>query len=195
MKTLQETDYNHAAELLGVDVATIKAVLEVETGNRGGFVAEGKPTILFEGHIFWKQLKLRGVDPIKHQKGNEDILYPKWTRTHYKGGLKEYNRLEKAALIHREAALSSASWGIAQIMGFNYKVCGCQSVGEFVEKMSESEGKQLELFVQFLKGNRWDVYLRNLDWKEFARHYNGPGYAQNRYDQRLARAYTKYKND
>lgn len=195
MKTLQEIDYEHAAKLLGVDVATIKAVLEVETGNRGGFVAEGKPTILFEGHIFWKQLKLRGVDPAKHLKGNEDILYPKWTRTHYKGGLKEYNRLDRAALIHRDAALSSASWGIAQIMGFNHKVCGCQSVSEFVEKMSESEGKQLELFVQFLKGHHWDAYLRSQNWKEFARHYNGPGYAQNRYDQRLARAYAKYKND
>lgn len=40
MKTLQEMDYKHAAELLGVDVAALKAILEVETGNRGGFVAE-----------------------------------------------------------------------------------------------------------------------------------------------------------
>ena len=35
--------------------------------------------------------------------------------------------------------------------------------------------------------------LRNLDWKEFARHYNGSGYAQNQYDKRLEKAYAKYK--
>ena len=82
---------------------------------------------------------------------------------------------------------------LAQIMGFNYQVSGCKSVSEFVEMMTESEGKQLELFVRFIKGNRWDGYLRNLDWKEFARHYNGSGYAQNQYDKRLEKAYAKYK--
>ena len=97
---LTESDFKHAAELLGVEVAAIKAVLEVETGNKGGFLAVGKPTILFEGHIFWSQLKNRGIDPAKHQKGNEDILYPKWTKTHYQGGLKEYERLERARVIH-----------------------------------------------------------------------------------------------
>nr|WP_262924348.1 N-acetylmuramidase domain-containing protein [Segatella copri] len=39
-------------------------------------------------------------DGAKHQKGNEDILYPKWTKTHYQGGLKEYDRLERARVIH-----------------------------------------------------------------------------------------------
>ena len=33
-------------------------------------------------------------DGTKHQKGNEDILYSKWTKTYYQGGLKEYDRLE-----------------------------------------------------------------------------------------------------
>ena len=43
-------------------------------------------------------------------------------------------------------------------MGFNYQVSGCKSVSEFVEMMTESEGKQLELFVRFIKGK--DVYKR-----------------------------------
>lgn len=196
MKTqnkLQETDYQRAAGLIGVETAAIKAVLEVETGNRGGFVAENKPTILFEGHIFWKQLRLSGIDPMKHLKGNEDILYPKWTKAHYKGGIQEYDRLSRAKLIHEEAALSSASWGLAQIMGFNYKMCDCRSIHEFVGLMSESESKQLWLFVNFIRSNRWDSYLRCHDWKSFARCYNGPAYAKNRYDQKLEYAYAKYK--
>lgn len=190
---LMEIDYQNVAEYLGVEVAAIKTVLEVETGSRGGFLATGKPTILFEGHVFWRQLKNRGFNPAKYQKGNEDILYPQWSRAYYKGGMKEYDRLERARAIHREAADSSASWGLAQIMGFNYQVCGCKSVSEFVEMMSESEGRQLELFARFIKNNRWDVYLRKLDWKGFARHYNGAGYAVNLYDKRLEKAYGKYK--
>mgnify|MGYP000002361233 FL=1 len=190
---LTAADYAHAAEMLGVETAAIRAVLEVETGNKGGFLAQGKPTILFEGHVFWKQLSQHGIDPARWQKGNEDILYQKWTKEHYKGGMKEYDRLERARAIHREAADSSASWGLAQIMGFNHAVCGCRSVGEFVAAMEESEGKQLELFVRFIEGNKWDKYLRALDWKEFARHYNGPSYAQNQYDKRLAAAYEKYR--
>lgn len=190
---LTDTDFANAAGLLGVETAAVRAVLEVETGNKGGFLAPGKPTILFEGHIFWNQLTKRGLDPAKLQKGNEDILYPKWTKTHYKGGMGEYTRLERARAIHREAADSSASWGLAQIMGFNYSVCGCKGVDEFVRLMSENEGRQLELFVRFIRGNKWDKYLLNLDWKEFARHYNGPAYEQNQYDKKLASAYAKYK--
>ncbi len=190
---ITEADIKRVAELLDVEEAAIKAVLEVETGGRGGFLAVGKPVILFEGHIFWKQLKNRGISPDKYQKGNEDILYPKWTKVYYKGGMREYDRLERARLIHREAADSSASWGLAQIMGFNYRVCGCESVSEFMGMMSENEGKQLELFARFIQGCKWDGYLRNHDWKGFARHYNGAGYEQNQYDKRLERAYDKYK--
>ena len=190
---LTDADLQHAADLLHVEVAAIKAVLEVETGNKGGFLTVGKPTILFEGHIFWSQLKKRGIDPAKYQKGNEDILYPSWTTKYYKGGLGEYDRLERARAIHGEAADSSASWGLAQIMGFNYAVCGSKTVAEFVEEMSKGEGNQLNLFVRFLQGNKWDVYLRNLDWKEFARHYNGSEYAKNQYDKKLEKAYQKYK--
>lgn len=135
---INDADYERAAGLLGVEVAAVKAVLEVETGNKGGFLSPGYPTILFEGHIFWNQLKERGIDPEKYRKGNEDILYPKWDKSHYKGGIKEYDRLEKARAIHREAADSSASWGLAQIMGFNYKACGCKNVSEFVGDMTET---------------------------------------------------------
>lgn len=190
---LGDADYLRAADMLGVDVPAIKAVLEVETGNKGGFLKPGMPAILFEGHVFWNQLSKRGIDPATLQSGNDDILYPMWTKVHYKGGIKEYGRLERARSIHREAADSSASWGLAQIMGFNYASCKCQNVVEFVELMSIDEGKQLELFVRFIQSNRWDGYLRSHNWTEFARRYNGPGYARNQYDKRLASAYAKYK--
>lgn len=190
---LTEKDFHRCADTLNVEVATVKAVQEVETGGRGGFFDKEKPAILFEGHIFWSELKKRGKNPEDYIKGNEDILYPKWSKEHYKGGVKEYERLDRAIAIDEEAAISSASWGLFQIMGFNYSACKCDSVQQFVELMKENEGKQLDLFTSFIQSNRLDTYLRNKDWAGFAKRYNGPAYAENQYDIKLEKAYLKYK--
>ncbi|HET9994735.1 MAG TPA: N-acetylmuramidase domain-containing protein [Candidatus Acidoferrum sp.] len=37
-----------------------------------------------------------------------------------------------------------------------------------------------------------DTAMRSHDWANFARGYNGPNYAKNQYDVRLAAAYQKY---
>jgi hypothetical protein len=34
--------------------------------------------------------------------------------------------------------------------------------------------------------------LQKKDWKAFARLYNGPAYAQNRYDEKLCNAYSSF---
>ena len=36
--------------------------------------------------------------------------------------------------------------------------------------------------------------LQKKDWKAFACLYNGPAYAQNRYDEKLSTAYSSFKN-
>lgn len=193
IKCLTDDDFNQISQMLACEPATLKAVQQVETGGRGGFFAPGKPAILFEGHIFWRQLKERGLNPEEHLSGNNNILYPKWTRQHYVGGIREYDRLEQARKIHKEAADASASWGMFQIMGFNYAACGEASVERFVQSMCESESKQLLLFANFIKKNgKMHSALQSKDWAAFARCYNGPGYAQNRYDVKLEAEYRKY---
>ena len=189
---LKETDFEKAAAFLQVEVAAIKAVQEVETGGKGGFLKKDFPAILFEGHIFWNELKKRNIQPEKFVSGNEDILYPKWTKNFYKGGMGEYERLQRATAIHEEAANCSASWGMFQIMGFNYSLCGCESIRQFITEMKKTEGAQLTLFVTFLHKNGWDKYLRQHDWAQFASHYNGPAYKENKYDQKIENAYKKY---
>lgn len=189
---LEEQDFVRVAHQLGVEVAAIKAVQEVETGGRGGFYDSGRPKILFEGHIFWKQLTNRKLSPESFVAGNENILYKSWTRQHYLSGEREYERLEKAMMVDEEAALASASWGMFQVMGFNYEVCGYKGVREFVEAMKQSEGTQLDAFAGFVRGSRLIPYLVNKDWKNFACRYNGPGYAENHYDEKLDKAYRKY---
>lgn len=190
---LIDEDFTQVAELLGCEPAALKAVQQVETGGRGGFFSPGRPAILFEGHIFWTLLKKRGSNPEDYVKGNENILYPKWEKGHYKGGIGEYDRLEQARKINREAADASASWGMFQIMGFNYAACGEESIESFVRSMCESEFKQLLLTANFIKKNSQMLQaLQARDWAVFAKCYNGPAYAQNRYDVKLEAAYQKY---
>ena len=47
-----EKDFQECADTLGVEVAALKAVVEVECSSKGGFLVDGRPRILFEGHIF-----------------------------------------------------------------------------------------------------------------------------------------------
>ncbi len=192
-KQLSAEDYASGARALGIEEAALRAVVEVECSSRGGFLADGRARILFEGHIFWQRLKKRGIDPEALAAENPDILYPRWTQRYYKGGVGEWERFERAARISEAAAVEAASWGLFQIMGFHWSTCGCASAAEFRERMERSEGEQLALAVRFLEKTGIGVYLKTKDWCNFARRYNGSGYKTNRYDRRLAAAYQKFK--
>ena len=67
--------FEDAAKTLNVEVAAIRAVHQVEAGGRSGFLPDGRAMILFEGHIFWSQLKKLGIVPEIYQSQNEDILF------------------------------------------------------------------------------------------------------------------------
>lgn len=196
-KFLSEADLMDFARMYDLEVAIVKAVNEIESSGKG-FLINNKPKILFEGHIFWQQLKKRGIDPQAITNAtNSDVLYPKWTKSYYKGGVKEYDRLEKAINISakegvKEAALASASWGCFQIMGFNALSIGYPTIQDFVNRMEMNEKEHLLAFGRFLETNKLIPSLREKNWARFARAYNGSGYAQNKYDEKLQRAYTKY---
>lgn len=184
MKNLKNKDFKEAAELLGVDIATIKAIAEVESAG-GGFLSNGQPKILFEGHWFHK---LTGGKYTNRENAN--ISYPKWITTYYNEN--QHQRLAKAVRLDREAALKSASWGKFQIMGFNFEKAGFPNLQSFINAMYRSEGAQLLAFVNFVKNEGLDKYLKKQDWAGFARRYNGSGYAKNKYDLKLANAYKKH---
>jgi hypothetical protein len=182
------------AQQYGVEPAVILAIQQIESGGNG-FYSDGRPKILFEGHVFWKQLEKVGKNPQDYVAGNEDILYPKWDSSKYEGGLKEYDRLEKAKKIDEIAALKSASWGEFQIMGFNHATVGYSDVESFVEAMHVPNGASLKAVMEFVKNNNLLRHVQgsSKDWAAFARGYNGPGYAKNQYDKKLAAAYERFK--
>lgn len=180
---LTEGDYARAAGVLNCQVAAVKAVCAVEA-PKGGFLADGRPTILFERHQFSRRTA-----------GKWDESHPTISskqRGGYVGGGAEHSRLELAASLDRNAALMSASWGKFQIMGFNHVTAGHDDLQSFVNAMYRSEGAQLDAFVSFLlrdSGGRMATALRGQKWADFARMYNGPAYAENRYDTKLAAAF------
>lgn len=184
------------ATRLGLEPALLKAVQLVEAAGRDGFLADGRSQILFEGHIMYKEVhkKFPDRDLAYLCKRYSTIFFPKWDKSKYLGGVHEYKRLELAKEIDEECALKSASWGMFQIMGFNHKICGCQDVYDFVHKVSESHEKQLELMYYFMHNSGCLKNLKEKDWAGFAKKYNGPGYAQNAYDQKLRNAYENFKD-
>ncbi|WP_111669868.1 N-acetylmuramidase domain-containing protein [Algoriphagus litoralis] len=198
-KFLGEQDLKAFAQKNNLELAAVKAVNEVESSGKG-FLVDGRPKILFEGHIFWNQLKERGINPSSiANASNADVLYSKWTKSHYLGGTKEFDRLEKAANLLadprvKEAALASASWGSYQIMGFHAKKLKYDSVQAFVDEMYIHERNQLEAFGRYITEFGCINHLRSLNWASFAKCYNGPAYAQNKYDIKMANAYQKYLN-
>ncbi len=184
--------------MLNVPVAAVKAVKQVEGGGIG--ILSGKPVILFEPHIYWRELKKRGIDPALI-KGHSDMLYPLWrTKPYPKGQAAQWARFDRAAKINRDAAICACSWGAFQIMGFHFKACGCVSVQQFVNAMFESEDKQLELFCNYIKAVGLDDELRAFGnpalllnaSKQFAAGYNGAYYFRNKYDEKLRAAYRSF---
>jgi len=187
MKALTEADYDRAAQALGCDIPAIKAVCEVEA-PRGGFLDDGvTPVILFEAHHF---SRLTGH---QYDATHASISSRTWNRTLYAGGMREHRRLADAAALNREAALQSASWGRFQIMGYNWTLTGHKSLQEFINDMYRDEGAHLDAFVGFVKNSGLAPALQAHNWMDFAKGFNGAGFAANKYDQKLAAAYLKHR--
>ena len=181
---LADLDFERAARAIGCTVAAVRAVAQVE--SRGGYLSDGRPKILFERHKFHRFTN--GA----HSAAHSDISWP--GAGGYLGGSAEYDRLEAAIALDRPAALKSASWGAFQIMGFNHQMVGYDDVESFVAAMVASEANQLDAFVAFIEAAGLADELIRLDWSGFARGYNGPDYAINRYDEKMAAAYLLYSS-
>lgn len=197
---LQNANLVAAAERLGLPLATIYAVNEVESSG-AGFLGNGKPKVLFERHQMYRQLCTPRYpdDDAAALKRHADELaaqYPSLvnrTPGGYAGGTAEHQRLAQARLIDDTAALESASWGAFQIMGYHAVRLGYESVQAFATAMASGEPAQFDAFVRFIEADTALMKaLKARKWADFARLYNGPDYARNLYDVKLQRAYERY---
>jgi len=187
IREISESGWRAASHRLGIDEPILKAVAQVESSGSGFLPSpEEEPKVLFEGHAFYR------LTQGKFSQSHPSLSYAKWTKAHYAGSLRgEWKRLSAARALDRDAANQSASWGTFQIMGFNYALCGFSSVEEFVAAQRAGADEQLDAFAQFIARESFLRPLRQRDWKSFAALYNGPAFAKNRYDERMAAAYGK----
>ncbi len=190
---LTTQDFQNAAVRLGVKVSALRAVVSVESSG-GGFMQDGRVKVNFEPHQMYRQLKKnfnqkRADDELaKHP----DLIARK--AGHRKGLDGEDKDMDRATLIDRHSALESASWGMFQIMGYHWETVDYTGIQQFVNMMYKGEAGQLEVFCRFIEADQALLLaLRRCDWKTFARIYNGPNYAADGYDVRMAKAFAEWE--
>ncbi len=185
-KRLDDIDLPLIGREIGVGEDEVHAILDVEAAG-SGFDKQGRPKMLFEPHIFYREL---GPGPKRDKAVQLGLAYPRWKRNYPKDS---YPRLLKAMGIDEEIALRSASWGLGQLMGFNAVAAGYPSAKAMVLAFLDDEEHHLRAMIRFIKSMGLDDELRRHDWKGFALGYNGPGFAKNRYDKKLAVSYTRWQ--
>lgn len=185
-KRLDDIDLPMVGREIGVGEDEVHAILDVESAG-SGFDKQGRPKMLFEPHIFWREL---GPGPKRNLAAAQGLAYARWKRDYPKDS---YPRLLKAMAIDEEAALRSASWGLPQMMGFNCKLAGYPTAKAMVEAFLDDEETHLAAMIRFIKATGLDDELRRHDWKGFALGYNGKGFAKNGYDRKLAASFAKWQ--
>lgn len=184
---LTEQDFVKVASELGVEVAAIKAVVEIEAGKAmKGFWAPGVPIVNFDQSMWASSRKLVVIN----KKASASARIPSGLSTGFPR--KAWQKLINARKRNEQQANLSTFWGMFQIGGFNFKLCGCKTIEEFVELMSYSELEQLNLFAALIKNCGMLPALKAKNWAVFARKYNGASYARKGYHTRMAAAYRKY---
>lgn len=191
---LTERDFEEVAAQLGIEVAAMKAVVEIEAGkSHKGFWEEGKPLINFDLAVYQRMAPKHGVKLANYRKSHPAIFNRPNISKYGSQQAAVQARLDQALSIDSVSAIEGTFWGMFQIGGFNWRQCGTSSAQEFYKLMSRSERDQLELFAEFVSRTGLLPHLKSKNWAAFARGYNGPSYASRGYHRRLAAAYKKYK--
>lgn len=163
---------------LGCTVKQLQAVAAVESAG-AGFDATGKPRILFERHIF-------------HRLTGGKFSPAPFSASDYGGySVPSWSKLADAAGKNPDAAFSSCSWGRFQVMGMHWKKLSYASAFDLAVSTVTGEAAHFELLARYietfgLKDELAKLSANPADCAPFAKGYNGPDYARNRYDHKLA---------
>lgn len=210
MNKLTDSQIKDIASKHGIEFAVLKAIIEVETKG-SGFLSTGEPVILFERHIFYRELVKLGFVTLANQMSvlRPDLCHKNPTvKGGYGGKDIQHKRLQEAQDLLlkvrsdsdislknkiRECALKSCSWGLGQLMGFNFRLCGFSDVQSFVNAMYSNEMSQLSAMVSYLINTGLLKPMQAKDWHTIALRYNGKAYRNFNYHVKLQQAYLKYK--
>ncbi len=187
-------EINSAAREAGLEPAALLALAEVESGGRAFAMVDGRrePLIRFEAHYFDRRLdadkraaaREQGLAaPVAGAVPNPAAQAARW------------RMLRQAIAIDAKAAYESTSWGLGQVMGAHWAWLGYADAEAFVAEARAGIAGQVRLMAGYIEKAGLADALGRHDWTAFARGYNGPNYAQNSYDRRIAAAYRRYAGD
>lgn len=185
---IRVADANH------LDPAKLMAVVFVESGGIAYWDIDGDrlPPIRYEGHYAYRYVTKNMPHRLKEAM-NLGLVSAKVggvkNPTNYKA---RYALFKKACEFDLYMAIWSTSFGVGQVMGSNYIDLGYSKIQDLMLEATDSVEGQVILMVKFIKHNKLDRALNAGDWKTFAKRYNGPSYAMNRYDVRMAEAYKQF---
>lgn len=179
-----------------IDPRVAQAILQIESGGRT-HGENGKPLIRFEAHIFktklgnnalWAQYFKTDLDrPWLSQEWRSHIDKP-WTKLHTGSQGDEYAALSLAQSLAPEAAYQSISMGAGQLMGFNHARLGYPSAQAMFKAFQDAQVQTIAFINFFLSDAKLMEAMRNKDWREIAKRYNGAG-AVDTYAPLLEKAY------
>jgi hypothetical protein len=168
----------------------MKASKRVEA-PRGAFDDKGRPSILFERHVF-----SRNTTP----KGRFNASHPTLSavRGYGRGGYgafsAQYGKLQKAYALDPEAAFEACSWGAFQVLGENAVTLGYESARAMAVALAQSEAAHLDSYVRFIQVNGLADELGRCRAGDpdscvpFVEAYNGTGFRNFSYHIKFAEA-------
>jgi hypothetical protein len=186
-----ETEIRRVAADRGVEAAALLAIAEVESGGVALVAVDGRPMppILYEYHVFHRQLP-PAARPAAVGAG---LASPRWGQIPYPAShAGRYALLERAKLLHREAAYAACSWGVGQVLGENARSLGYAGAEALADEAMSGVAGQLRLMLRFVETRGLDRALAARDWTRFAEGYNGPLQARHGYADRIARAHARW---
>jgi hypothetical protein len=187
-----QADIIQLADEAGIEPAALLAIAEVESGGKASARVDNRaePIIRFEGHYFDR--RLTGLK--RAQARAAALADPRAGAIHNPASQAErWKMLRRAAAIDHQAAHESVSWGLGQVMGGHWRWLGFASVDALVAECRVGVPGQVRLMLRYLDKAGLMPAIQARNWAAFAKGYNGPSYAANRYDQKLAVAYAKHK--
>lgn len=189
---LTDADYEAAAAKLGngVTLKHMKASKKVEA-PRGAYDDDGRPSILYERHVF-----ARNTNP----KGRFNASHPDLSAIggYGPGGYgafsAQYAKLERAYALDPEAAFEACSWGAFQVLGENAVSLGYPSARAMAVELAKSEAAHLDSYVRFIQANSLADDLGRCRAGDpdscipFVSGYNGSGFRRFGYHVKFAEA-------
>lgn len=192
-----------AATQYKIDPLLLQAVAMVESSGKG--FDNNRMVIRFEVHKFYQFWGSTNLDTfhahfiyLKTQPWeNHQVRFdgkPTFEYVHT-GQDQEWKVLQYARSLNEEAALSSISMGMFQLMGFNHRLAGFDNAQQMFASLSLGEAEQFDAFIFFINSEPQALQaLQRGDVYEFALRFNGSGQAA-RYTMKIEQAWRKLKAD